>query len=96
MRVDGFTWLVRGVKSNRMLNGCVHNETLGPCESASPRDFAPLPEYVVTAFSWGRTREGEKKVNRVVAPSSAYQPHSDAIADLMKARALSHLISAHV
>jgi len=55
------------------------------------------PEYGVTAFSWGREkgREDYRGGRRVVLPTGA-QPHGDAIADLMKAHAVSHLISARV
>lgn len=60
---SGFTMCKR-VKSNRMLNGCVHNGTFDPCESVSPRDFA-LPRVrcncVFVGSEGSRGRERERK-----------------------------------
>lgn len=87
--------MCKRVKSNRMLNGCVHNETFDLCESVSPRDFAPPRVWCNCVFlgskgsGGGEEKERERRTwieGRVASP---YQPHGDAVADLMKARALS-------
>lgn len=63
------------------------------------RGISHHPEYGVTAFSWGRKDRGggggggergrKEDVNRGLGVASLCQPRGDAVADLVKARALS-------
>lgn len=62
MRVDGFTWLVRGLGSSQ-IECLMVAYTMKHSAHANQRrrGISHHPEYDVTAFSWGRTREEGKK-----------------------------------